>query len=118
MTRTELASVWPPTAEIAKVAGHKPISPMKAIREKCLDCCVGQVSEVRACEAVNCALWPFRSGKHPYTSGRVKNTLPQHDFTESSPIQSHTEKNGPAGAGTPPSHGSTQPARKNEHENG
>lgn len=39
-----------------------PKSPIKAIREKCLDCCVGQALEVRRCVAVDCALWPFRMG--------------------------------------------------------
>ena len=67
-SRTELASVWPPTAAVAAAAGHKPMSPMDAIRKKCLDCCVGQHSEVKNCEAIGCYLWAFRSGKHPYTS--------------------------------------------------
>jgi len=80
MTRTDLATVWPPTAEIAGQAGHKPVSPMKAIRQKCLDCCCNQPSEVRACEATKCALWPFRAGQHPYTSGRMKNPLQEADF--------------------------------------
>lgn len=82
-TRTELASVWPPTADVAALAGHRQISPTKAIREKCLDCCGQQPSEVRLCEAVKCALWPFRSGQHPYTSARMKNPLQDADFSES-----------------------------------
>lgn len=81
--RTKLAAVWPPTASIADAAGHEPKSPMKAIREKCLDCCVGQPSEIRRCESVNCALWPFRSGLHPYTSARIKNTPQEQDFQDS-----------------------------------
>ncbi|PDT80046.1 hypothetical protein [Sinorhizobium sp. BJ1] len=82
-SRTELASTWPPTAAVAKAAGHKQMSPMKAIREKCLDCCCNQPSEIRACETVKCPLWPFRSGTHPYTSARMKNPLQETDFTES-----------------------------------
>ncbi|WP_037470644.1 hypothetical protein [Sinorhizobium fredii] len=82
-TRTELASTWPPTAAVAKAAGHERKSPMKAIREKCLDCCAGQPSEVRACESVHCALWPFRSGTHPYTSARMKNAPQEQVFEES-----------------------------------
>ena len=34
--------------------------PMQAIRQKCLDCCCGNASEVRKCVATDCALWPFR----------------------------------------------------------
>jgi hypothetical protein len=72
MNRTELASNWPPTASIARKAGHKQMSPLEAIRLKCLDCCCYQPSEVRLCEAVTCALWPFRAGKHPYTKRRLQ----------------------------------------------
>jgi len=46
-------------------AGHKPQDPLRAIRDKCLDCSCYQVSEVRLCEAVKCPLLPFRAGKHP-----------------------------------------------------
>lgn len=30
------------------------VTPMKAIRRKCLDCCVGQVVEVRECTVITC----------------------------------------------------------------
>ena len=62
MSRQSLAAVWPPTAAVAASAGHKPMSPMQAIRRKCLDCSGGQIVEVKLCEAVTCALWPFRAG--------------------------------------------------------
>lgn len=67
MNRTTLASVWPPTAAAAQRAGHARVSPMQAIRRKCLDCCGNQPSEVKLCETVTCPLWPFRAGRHPYT---------------------------------------------------
>lgn len=41
-------------------------SPIKAIREKCLDCCGGNSNEVRLCPAEDCPLWHFRFGKNPY----------------------------------------------------
>lgn len=66
MARTELHAVWPPTASAAREAGHKPQSPLEAIREKCRDCSNYRLSEIRLCEAMNCALWPFRAGKHPW----------------------------------------------------
>ncbi len=43
-------------------AGHAPMSPLKAIRARCLDCCAEQPSEVRLCIAVGCPNWPFRMG--------------------------------------------------------
>jgi len=66
-SRTALAAIWPPTAAVARQAGHTRISPMQAIRRKCVDCCGHQLGEVRLCEAITCPLWPFRSGRHPYT---------------------------------------------------
>ncbi|RWH78868.1 MAG: hypothetical protein EOQ86_16470 [Mesorhizobium sp.] len=67
MTRMELARVWPPTRDAAGLAGHKPMSPVEAIRRKCLDCSGQQLAEVKLCETVTCPLWPFRAGRHPYT---------------------------------------------------
>ena len=40
--------------------------PMQAIRQKCLDCCCGNASEVRKCVATDCALWPFRLASNPF----------------------------------------------------
>ena len=40
----------------------KEITPMKAIRLKCLDCSCGQLSDVKECSIKNCALYPFRMG--------------------------------------------------------
>jgi hypothetical protein len=61
-----LAATWPPTAAVSREAGHKPMSPLTAIRAKCYDCSYFQLNEIHLCEAVNCALWPFRAGKHPW----------------------------------------------------
>ena len=41
------------------------LTPMKAIREKCMECSNWQFKEVRLCPAVDCALWPFRFGRSP-----------------------------------------------------
>jgi hypothetical protein len=67
MTRMDLARVWPPNHNVVSRAGHKPMSPVEAIRRKCLDCSGQQTAEVKLCETVTCALWPFRAGRHPYT---------------------------------------------------
>jgi hypothetical protein len=41
------------------------LTPMRAIRRRCLDCCNWQEKEVRNCQVETCALWPFRMGKRP-----------------------------------------------------
>ena len=51
---------------------HKRMSPLKALRLRCLDCCGGSSPEVRICVAVSCPSWPFRMGTNPY---RTKRTL-------------------------------------------
>jgi hypothetical protein len=39
---------------------------LKAIKEKCLDCCSGSITEVNVCSVGNsCALFPYRQGKDP-----------------------------------------------------
>ena len=43
----------------------------QAIKAKCLDCCCGQIVEVRECAVAKCPLYPFRLGKNPYKSPRV-----------------------------------------------
>lgn len=47
------------------------MNPMKAIREKCLDCTCQQPIEVKECTVTRCALYPFRMGVNPYRSKRV-----------------------------------------------
>ena len=37
---------------------------LKAIRQKCIDCSGGSISEVRKCPCVACPLFPFRMGKN------------------------------------------------------
>lgn len=51
------------------------LTPMKAIRLKCLDCCAGQVAEVRRCTVEKCPLFCYRLGHRPkgYTD-----TTPEH----------------------------------------
>ena len=41
-------------------------NPLKALRERCLDCCCGSATEVRKCTAVDCPSWPFRMGTNPF----------------------------------------------------
>lgn len=41
------------------------LTPVRAIRKKCLDCCCGQITEVRQCTLKTCALYPYRMGHRP-----------------------------------------------------
>jgi hypothetical protein len=38
-------------------------TPLKAIKEKCLDCCCGQANEVKQCPIHDCSLYPYRFGR-------------------------------------------------------
>lgn len=47
-------------------AANQPLRlPRDAIRAKCVDCCAGQLTEIRKCVAFACALWPHRMGEFP-----------------------------------------------------
>jgi hypothetical protein len=46
--------------------GHEPMTPLKVIRARCLDCCAGSAAEVRTCTAVHCPSWPYRMATSPF----------------------------------------------------
>lgn len=54
------------------------MTPMQAIRAKCLDCTCNQRQEVTACPMTDCPLYEFRLGKNPnykpreYTEEQLK----------------------------------------------
>lgn len=54
-------------------------NPLKALRDRCLDCCCGNGSEVRKCTAIDCPSWPFRMGTNPF---RQKRTLSAEQTAE------------------------------------
>ena len=43
------------------------LTPMKAIRKKCLDCSGESSKEVKLCPLTNCPLYAYRYGKRPAT---------------------------------------------------
>jgi hypothetical protein len=52
--------------------GHSHIyTPLKAMRRKCLDCCCHSSKEVELCSVKDCALYPYRLGKHPTRKGSL-----------------------------------------------
>jgi len=48
--------------------GTTVLTPIKAIRKKCLEC-GGRPSEVRRCEISDCPLFIYRFGKNPNRKG-------------------------------------------------
>lgn len=54
------------SAEELSQLGHSRVSPLRALRLKCLDCCNDSAQEVRLCTAVDCPSWPFRMGRNPW----------------------------------------------------
>jgi len=47
----------------------KNLTPLKAIRAKCLDCSNNQPKEVRFCLVVDCPLYSYRLGRNPKRKG-------------------------------------------------
>ena len=41
------------------------LNPIKAIRQNCIDCMAGAITEITRCVVKTCALHPFRMGKDP-----------------------------------------------------
>ena len=45
------------------------MTPCKAIRAKCLDCCADNPREVKLCVSKDCSLYPYRMGEQPARKG-------------------------------------------------
>ena len=58
----------------------KRLTPMKAIRAKCLEYSCGQVKEVRLCPIKKCALYEYRNGHRP----KDEDLCMEKDFNEKS----------------------------------
>ncbi len=46
------------------------LTPIKAIRKKCLDCSGGEHKEIEGCPITECPLYPYRFGKRPETAAK------------------------------------------------
>ena len=44
---------------------NKILTPIKAIRAKCLDCTNNQYTEIKECKMTKCSLHPYGLGKRP-----------------------------------------------------
>lgn len=65
------------SADELQQLGHERVSPLRALRLKCLDCCNDSAQEVRLCTAVDCPSWPFRMGRNPW-SGPISDARREH----------------------------------------
>jgi hypothetical protein len=65
------------SADELEQLGHARVSPLRALRLKCLDCCNASAQEVRLCTAVECPSWPFRLGKNPWR-GPISDARREH----------------------------------------
>lgn len=50
--------------------GLSRMSPLKALRLHCIDCCSGSMHEVKICAFKTCPAWPFRLGTNPWLERR------------------------------------------------
>lgn len=59
------------------------MTPIKAIRAKCLDCMCGNTAEVRRCPCVDCSLYPYRMGHRPKKDEGGIDAYPDEENAES-----------------------------------
>jgi hypothetical protein len=55
----------------------KPLTPLTAIRKKCLECVCGSAAAVQQCNITDCPLWPWRMGKRPTDDTLKDSRTPQ-----------------------------------------
>lgn len=87
------------------------LTPMKAIRAKCLDCSAGSANEVKLCPVTACPLFHYRFGKNPKREGltnsgsfQVKGSGSANDFAGNAAtegIYTTTTKNAAERLGNP-----------------
>ena len=49
--------------------GFRQMTPLKAIRLRCLECSAGSIKEVRLCPVHDCELYQYRMGHNPKRKG-------------------------------------------------
>ena len=50
---------------------QKILTPLRAIRAKCVNCSAWSMKEVRECVMLDCPLYPYRLGKSPNRKPRI-----------------------------------------------
>jgi hypothetical protein len=92
------------------------LTPVKAIRAKCLDCTCNQPKEVRLCPVYSCPLWPYRMGHRPtqqlFDEKPPRYVAPPHlpVIDDAGRILSPEERKSRASSGKTPSNGRTEPS--------
>ncbi len=61
---------------------NKRLTPLKAIRAKCLDCQAYSPKAVRLCSSIQCPLHIYRMGKNPHRKGIAPNKGVLHAKTQ------------------------------------
>lgn len=59
------------------------MTPIRAIRAKCMECSNGQFREVRLCPMPGCPLYPYRMGHRPKKEGLAAENQPEAGRAES-----------------------------------
>lgn len=70
----------------------KALTPIKAIRAKCIDCCCGSEKEVKLCQLEKCPLHPFRFGRDPGRKGSGNKKPISHLDTSAQNTELSSEK--------------------------
>lgn len=50
----------------------KKLTPMRAIRAKCVECSGGSINEPKRCLVLSCPLYPYREGHRPKEASEGK----------------------------------------------
>ena len=68
------------------------LTPMKAIRKKCIDCCCGSKQEVKLCTCEYYPLFPFRMGHRPLDDKFIAETKKNASQGKIKPYRGITER--------------------------
>jgi hypothetical protein len=85
-------------------AGHEPMSPLQALRARCVDCCGGQANEVALCLAVDCPAWPSRMGVNPWRKPASEGRRESARRTMAGLNAPRRKRDGPETSASPPMH--------------
>lgn len=75
---------WKREKQEGNIPAQKKLTPMRAIRAKCLECCCGSAFEVKLCEVKSCPLYDYRLGKKSIgkTNTNCTQSIEGEDFIE------------------------------------
>ena len=59
------------------------LTPIKAIRAKCLECVCGLPKEIRLCSCTECPLYPYRMGHRPKVGTDIPLAVTAENHAES-----------------------------------